>query len=99
MPNLSNEHIARLKHGTPNLNREDAYRFIPIAFGDVIMTASPKEVTISNLLATDRVIASIEKDDNSGAGAITANVTAGKITFTSSVVTTGDGIINYVVYR
>lgn len=97
---IDNDQIARIKLALPDFKRQNSYKLIPIAAGQIDpMDASPKDVTLANVVATDTVIASIEKDDTTGAGVITAKADAGKITITSSEVSTGNGIINYVVYR
>ena len=70
-----------------------------IATAEVTMDESPKVITLTGALETDKVIASITSDDTTGAGVITSAVTADTVTITSSQVTTGDGVVTYTVQR
>lgn len=76
-------------------------KFVAFAHGTVIITASPKDVTIAGVVAEDTVIISVEQQDTteSAVTVFTGVAAAGKITITSDEVTTGDGVIHYVVYK
>jgi hypothetical protein len=99
MATISTFQQDKLKNSLPAFRENEAYKNIPVAVGKVTMDAASKDVTIAGVVAEDIVIASIESDDTTGAGVITATAAAGKITVTSTEVTTGDGVVNYAVYK
>jgi len=72
---------------------------VAFAHGIVTMDASPKDVTLAGVEAGDTVLTSIVTNDTTGVGVQTAVAASGKITITSSEVTTGDGTLAYVVYK
>ena len=96
---LSKDQQSKLRNLTPGLEREQTYKNIPIAVGKVTMAASPTTVTVPGLLATDIVVASIDTNDTTGAGVITATCGTGEISITSSEVTSADGVVGYAVYK
>jgi hypothetical protein len=73
-----------------------------IACGRVVLDATPKIVEVPNVVKdTDVVVSSLVTDDTGAPiGLIETEIVAdGQIQFTGATITTGDGVVDYMVLR
>jgi hypothetical protein len=97
---ISNENKSKLNLAHPANNQAQlGTKLNGIYYGRATMASTPLDVTLTGVEVGDTVVASVSDQGSDSLTLTTAICAANKITIATSAVTTGDGVVDYIVIK